>query len=179
MKNYTKHCLPLIVVILFFTSCGKITKEIGKDNLTGDYNGKVTYVYKYSQLNIGIEDTERSESCSVKFYAKAKIPSLVITTYPDLVDMNIDISGITLLVNGTSFNIPQQITSAGDLVINLQGIQTIEDTNGNKNDGFIDDKDNLYFSFEGVLPKNLNGIDSNLPFEAYYELKKVAVEKNN
>ncbi len=172
MKIY----LPFLISIFIFSSCGQMSKKIAKDSLKGKYKGEATYIYKYSTLNLGIQDKKKSEQCYAMVFVEGKSPSLVVTSLPDLVAINIDISGFKLLTNGASFNIFEQVIKDKQTPINIQGNPIIEDTDGNKNDGFIDDKENLTFSYNGILSLNENGINYNLPFEAFYSLKKISGE---
>lgn len=132
IKAHFHYSLLFLLVILFFTNCGKIKKEIGKNNIAGEYFGTSTFVYKFSQLNVGVEDKEMTGNCSVIFHSKTNIPSLEIKTYPDKAKTNIEITGINLLDGATAFNIPDQMMRDGNSELNIQGIPSVTDTDGNK-----------------------------------------------
>lgn len=169
MRNISKKILTLVISTFIFTSCG----QIAKDTLSGQYKGKVTYVYKYSQLNMGIEDKQKSEECFSTVFADSKSPSLVVTSVPDNVPINIKITGFKLLTNGASFNIEQQVIYEKETPINLQGNPIFTDTEGNKSDGCIDDSDKLTFACTGIIKINENGFEYDLPIEAFYEMTKI------
>jgi hypothetical protein len=177
MKNLMKFYFSLAIATLLLMSCGQISKEVAKDSLNGQYKGQATYVYKYSQLNIGIDDTQKSEDVFAMVFTGGKSPSLVVTSIADMVAMNIDITGFKLLTNGASFNIIEQVIHDKKTPIHIQGNPIITDTDGNKSDGFIDDREKLTFAYSGTLPLTELGIEYNLPFEAYYELRKLPKEK--
>ncbi|MEI6822409.1 MAG: hypothetical protein WCL51_10755 [Bacteroidota bacterium] len=158
----------LLLALLIITSCGQVAKEVAKDTLSGTYVGKVKYIYQYSLLNIGINDVEKTEKCNVTIYKLKK------TTTINTPDGLIEINGIRLLINGASFNIPEQeITSSSNNTLDIIGLSINEDTEGNKMDGAIDEKDNLSFAFSSKISVNESGVKYELPIETVYTLKKI------
>ena len=86
----------------------------------------------------------------------------------------IEINGIKLLINGASFNIPEQeITSSANNTLDITGLSINEDTEGNKMDGAIDERDKLCFAFSSKVSVNESGVKYELPIEAVYTLRKI------
>ena len=77
MKKVLLISLEFMFIILLLFGC----KDVAKDNLRGKYEGTVTYILKYSQLNLGIEDQKVSENCIAQVFSSGDLPSIVFTTY--------------------------------------------------------------------------------------------------
>ena len=138
MKYFNKASLTIATSIFILTSCGEISNEIAKDNLSGTYSCEVTYKYKYSLLNIGMDDQQKTEKCRVSIMRIGK-ETLMTTS-----DGMIKITGLKLLIDGASFNIPQQrIVSTSQTALNIVGNPIFTDTEDNKMDGALDDKNNF------------------------------------
>jgi hypothetical protein len=171
MNQYIKLCYATTLLLLF-SGC----QLIAEDKLRGTYEGTVTYVLKSSELNVGVPDEIHSRNCYAIFFTTGDKPSIVVANYEnrksEAIRKNIDIAGIKLLTNGASFNIPEQHVKEGDTPVLIMGNSGIIDTEGFKSDGFIDDDDNLQFSYSGLAAVNVNGIVINPRFECIYHLKK-------
>jgi hypothetical protein len=171
MNQYIKLCYATALLVLF-SGC----QPIAEDKLRGTYEGTVTYVLKSSELNVGVPDEIHSRNCYAMFFTKGDKPSVVVADYEnkktEATPKNINVAGIKLLTNGASFNIPQQSIKDHDTPFSIMGNSAFVDTEGFKSDGFIDDDDNLQFSYSGLAAVNVNGIVVNPRFECIYHLKK-------
>jgi hypothetical protein len=167
MKTFKQISIVLFSIILI-ASCGELSKELAKDELVGNYKGKVTYQIKFSQFNLGIPDSRETQDCIVE------ITKTEYGIYLNTVDGKIGINNITLLTNGAQFNIYEQtISTIDNQKIKLIGNTIYSDSEGNKVDGqYNKDINSLQFSFQGTGSYNLSGLDLEIPMIVFYELSK-------
>lgn len=170
MKSTLKRVISFIFIgMLFFilNSC----VDLAKENLNGSYHGTLTAVFKFGELNIGMQDKIEIKDCKVRFFADNDNPGLVVLVDKDA-PLNIDVKGISLQQNGSAFNIPQQDSKQGDSLCSIVGAAVAEDENGNKVDGILFDNNNLKFSYITTVSTNMNGYTIPLRIEVIYDLVK-------
>lgn len=166
MKKF--HLIILINIILL-SSCGQIDKKLASDEIIGMYTGKVTYIYKHTLQNIGLEDESKETEGSISIF-KNKGGDIYIQTG----DGNIKISALTKISNGTTFNIPNQNIKQPDGTIGVfQGFQNA-DVEGVKYDGILLTQSNvLTFGYETLIKYNYSGQLADLSVLCVFEFKKI------
>lgn len=166
MKIY----LPIILVLSLANSCTQVKKEIATDQFSGTYAGKVIYLIQYSSLNQGYEDQQTEEDIIVT--VKKEGTSNIILQVSDGIE--IKLSSINLLQNGTAFNIPaQDVTSTNGSSYSIEGVSGAELTDGQKYDGiYTIEGDRLLFTMISTSAY-INGEPFNVPITWYYDLKKI------
>ncbi|NDK54690.1 hypothetical protein [Pontibacter fetidus] len=162
----------IILSVFLLSGCSQIAKE----DLNGSYEGTVTYVLKYSQLNLGIPDKQVIRKCHARVFTSG-VPSIVFLTYEGKSvkksnGTNLNITGIKLLSDGVRFSIPHQEIKEDGTTYQIYGNASYEDTEGNKFDGFLDERNHLNYSYIGLARLNVKGIELNPTFELHFQLKK-------
>jgi hypothetical protein len=172
MKKVVLNSLEFIFLIFLLFGC----IDVAKENLRGKYEGTATYIFKYSQFNLGIEDQIVYENCYAHVFSSGDSPSIVIASRDSKKvfsePVNINIKGIKLLSNATTFNISEQKIDFNGNSSTVFGNPVVEDTDGNKFDGQLDKNNNLTFSFKGIFQTKINGTIINPEIDFYFELKK-------
>lgn len=176
MKKHFKIFYSLLIIVVILTSCSQVSKNIANDKLSGNYNGEMIFIFKYSLLNATLNDSKVPHKCFAIVFANENQPSIDFTLY-DTIDKplsteHVNIIGVNLLSNGARFNIPKQEHKVQNDSFPIEGIPLFDDSEGNKFTGMVDDKNNLSFSYSGIIPMLENGIKYNLPFEAHFTLNK-------
>lgn len=165
----TIYCLILISISsVLIPGCSELAKETAKEELIGRYSGKATYIFNFSQYNLGLPDEHKVEDCIVS------ISKNDYGTYINIPDGQIGIHNLTLLTNGVQFNIFEQtIKTKDNYIMKLIGNPIFFDTNGNKSDGqYNKDINSLQFSFSGFVKTELYGMQYDIPITCNYDLKK-------
>lgn len=165
----TRQYLFTLIIITLLSSCGQIKKEVAGDQLLGTYSGKVTYVFKHSLQNIGLEDESKESNGTINIYKNANNELFIKTG-----DGNLKINGITLASNGTAFNIPYQkvVQQTGDIVP-INGVQSGE-LEGVKFDGIYYSENNiLNFEYEIVIKYDYWGTKADLSVICIFEFSKM------
>lgn len=176
MKKHSNLFLSILISTLFLVGCGPVGQKIAKDTLSGDYEGTISFAYKTSNLNLGLQDFTDKHKCFVKVFSTPDSPSLVYAILkPEggyYKPVNINIGGIQLRPNGASFNILSQQVNDQNTKYFIEGFPLFVDAEGNKADGAVDDKSNLEFSFTGNFPIPYQGKIVEMPCIVTCNLKK-------
>ena len=180
MKKHSILFLTFLASILLFTSCGQVAKNIAKDTLSGDYQGTMSFEFKMSILNLGLQDVTQQQKCFVKVFSTPESPSLVYSILkPDggfYKPVNVKIAAIQLNTNGASFNIPQQQINDENSSYFVEGVSMFADADGNKVDGAVDDQSNFAFTYSGNLPIPIRGQTYEIPCVITCNAKKIDIK---
>ena len=163
-----KQLLAIFFLSSFTFSCNEVKKEIANDQLSGIYTGKVTFIYKHSLQNIGLEDETKESKGTISIFKETNGDVFVKTG-----DGKLKISGITLAANGSTFNIPyQKVVQKDGTIREFQGFQAAE-LEGVKYDGiFFSESNILNFAYETIIKYNYYGQEADLGVQCIYEFSK-------
>jgi hypothetical protein len=158
----------IILGTLLLCSCGQINREIAIDQIIGTYKGKATYIYKHSLQNVGLKDESKETKGQILIYRDSTGDIFIQTG-----EGNIKLSVLTLVSNGTIFNIPYQNIKQTDGTNSIfQGIQNAE-LEGAKYDGiYLSESNILKFGYETIIKYNYWGQKADLSVICAFEFAK-------
>jgi|GEM_PF-3066693 len=169
-KMKTKLLIP-VLMLLILAGCNRFRKQEPIDKLYGAYQGKVTYIFRFSKVNNRLSDQRETRDCRIAIYKHSNV------TYMKCAEGVLVLSGLTPGDTSVTFSIrPQKFTEAKEM-IPVQGKPLRFIRSRTKADAYFETKYNkLIFSYKGIVPFDKGKVHVNIPVEAYYRLRKIDIE---
>lgn len=166
----TRLLIPALLLILF-TGCNRFRKQEPIDKLYGGYQGKVSYIFRFSQVDKRLKDQRETRECRIVIYKHSNV------TYLKCAEGVLILSGITPGDTSVTFSIrPQKFTEAKEK-ISVQGKPLRFTRSRTKADAYYETRyNNLIFSYNGIVPFSKDTFHVKIPVEAYYQLKKINID---
>ncbi len=166
-----KIILIAVLIPLIISGCSRFKKPEVGEAFHGPYQGKVTYILKFSQVRKELKDQKESRYCRIAIYEQSNV------TYLKCSEGVLILSGITTSNDSLGFRISPQKFSEAKQVIPVQGKPLTLKSWPVKSDGLFTSRNNsLRYSISGVIPFTKDTMTVKIPFEAIYQLIKLDVD---